>query len=490
MRFSGSRRRADRCFALAGALMMAVAVPVPAVAQDEGQRQAIELDAESRRDLQLTLYQQDFGLVRDSRTADLSAGQNRLRISGVAKTLQPETVIVSGDFAVAAQSFLTDYLSESGLLEAHIGKAVGYVSRHPESGEETRVPATLLSVGPPPVVRVDGRVETLGPDHPARLVFDSVPPGMSARPRLELQVQAPSAGNREIGLSYLATGLGWTADYVLTIPAEDRQESLGAALRGLVTLSNGSGTAYRDAAVRLVAGEVSRTGGGPVRPQQRQQMMMAEAAMAPAADAAPAAAAAADRYVYELPRRVDVQDGERKQVILLDSPGVTAAREYRFENLQPSREPGVGPPAHAEIFVTAVNDGDAGLGDPLPAGVVRVYEDRESGPLFVGEDRIAHIPAGGDIRVSLGTSFDITAEHVQTEYVRISNSIFESAHEIVVSNAKERTVSVVVTQRLPAGATLLSESHPHETLAAGYWAWTLEIPAGGETTLTYRFRNR
>jgi hypothetical protein len=320
--------------------------------------------------------------------------------------------------------------------------------------------------------------------NPGRIVFVEQPPNLTLRPQLEALVESGVDGQASLAMSYLTGGLTWQADYVMEISGES--QSVDAEISAVVTLTNISGLDYPQARVRLVAGEVNTA---PEAMDQRQPAM--EMMAAPMSDVAGAGTpeAAADRYVYRLQRPVSLADRETRQVALFDASSVKAEREYRFENIQPDRGRPTAPPEQALIRLNVENAQRAGLGRPLPSGRVRVYDtDADGGALFVGEDRISHTPEGGELRLTLGRAFDVTARAVQTDYQRISNKVYEDARRVTLMNEKDEAVSVLVTQNVPPNARLLLETAPHEIVAAGYWRWTLEVPAGGETVLDYRYR--
>ena len=451
---------------------------------------AAELPVEvaARSGLSITIYNRDLGFVRDLRQVELAPGENRLVIHGVSERMEPTSVLLGLDgrdgLAVLERAFRFDTISRQSLLRESLGKRVRYVRVDPQSGEERIEEATLIDAGEPPLLAIGERIEVMGPENPGRIVFVERPEGLTLRPQLEALVESGVDGPARLALSYLTKGLTWQADYVVSLSGAG--QDVDAEMAAVVTLTNTSGVDYPQARVRLVAGEVNEME-EPVA-AARATMEMAAAPMADAAGAG-APEAVADRYVYQLRRPVSLADRETRQVALFDADTVTARREYRFENLQPDRRGPDMPPQQALIRLNVENESEAGLGRPLPGGTVRVYEaDAEGGALFVGEDRIQHTPEGGMLRLTLGRAFDVSARAVQTDFQRISNTVYEDARRITVANEKPEPVSVVVTQRVPLNARLLSESAKHETEAAGYWVWTLEVPAEGETVLDYRIR--
>jgi hypothetical protein len=439
------------------------------------------LGAEARRAVTLTVYSGDLALVDEVRRADLAAGRTRLALTDVGTALRPETVLLEAEgLRVLERVFAFDLLTPQRLLEAAVGQKVKVVRTNPETGVETELDAEVLAIAGGLVLRVGDRIETA---EPGRIVFDSLPEGLRTEPTLLAEVEA-AAGPRDLSLSYLTGGLNWQADYVARLD----ESGTRLDLTGFVTVINNSGAGFEGANLRLVAGVVNQA---VAMPMLRKDMRMAtmEAMAAPQAADMPSQDAASDRYLYRYERPVDLADRETKQLTLFEAKGVPATRVYRFENLvnayNASEEIG---PVQAAIVLEVENDKAGNLGRPLPAGVVRVYEAASGGPLFAGEDRIAHTAESGTLKLNLGQAFDITGTARTTAFERIAKTSFETAQEIVLKNAKDEAVEVKVAGIMPPGWKMLNESAPHEAETAQRIVWTLSVPAKGEMKLTYRVR--
>ena len=206
----------------------------------------------------------------------------------------------------------------------------------------------------------------------------------------------------------------------------------------------------------------------------------------------PAQHAASERYLYRYDRPVELADRETKQLTLLQAGGVAATRRVEFAELI-SAYPGnddIGP-LQAAMVLELENTAENGLGRPLPGGIVRVYEalgDAAGGPIFAGEDRIAHTPEGESVELTLGRAFDVTGESRRTAYERISNRAYETAQEITLKNAKDEAVEVKVIGHMPQGWKMLRESQAHDAETANRIAWTLSVPPKGEAKFSYRVR--
>jgi hypothetical protein len=439
-----------------------------------------EVGAEERTALSLTVYNRDLALVGETRRVQFQEGENVLALVDVSRALKPETLLLEGEgLAVLEQGLEFDLLTPGRILEKSVGETVWLVRTHPQTGEDSFVEAEVLAVGGGVVLRVGDRIETAPP---GRLAFRELPDGLRRRPTLLALIASPDESTRDLEIRYLTGGLTWQADYL----AEYDPEAGRLDLAGLITLTNASGLDYPDARLRLVAGEVNVAGGPEV--MRQVTTMMAEAAMAPTSE--PQARPLGEQHLYEVGRPVSLADRETKQVVLLKADAIAVGKEFRFERLVAVQG---GPeeigPLQADVVLSFEN-AEAGPDRPLPGGVVRVYQGAGEGevPVFVGEDRIGHTPKGEEVRLAIGSAFDVTGRARRTALERLSNKTYESAQEIIVSNAKDEAVTALMIGHMPPGWRMVQESAAHEAETANRIVWKLPVPAGGEARLTYRVR--
>lgn len=466
------RRRSLKAALLASAFAFAS----PAVAQEET---AVGLDAQTG--VSVTIYNQDLALVKDRRDVALDAGANRLAFIDVSAQIRPETALLntaSGRLDVLEQNFDFDLLTPEKLLEKSVGGTVRVITTNPETGEETIEEATVLSVAGGVVLRIGDRIETAPR---GRIVFAEVPANLRARPTLVISTDSDAAGTKPVELAYLTGGLSWRADYVAALSADESTIDLN----GLVTLTNTSGTAYRDARLQLVAGDVNR-----VREEIRYRASdMAETMAAPAP--AMTEQGLFEYHLYTLERPTTIADNQTKQVALLSGTAIPVTKEYRLVNIANAYDyiQAEAPRANATVRVGFDNSEAAHLGLPLPMGTVRVYKNDSDGQaLFVGEDAIQHTPKGETVKLTLGQAFDVTARPKQTDFIRLSDRSFEAAYEIEIKNAKTEPVTVTVAETIPGEWKMLEESVAHTRLSAYQAEWQVDVPAEGTSTLTYRVR--
>lgn len=423
--------------------------------------------------LGLTVYNNNLALVQDVRRLDVPAGRTRVEFKDVSASIKPETVTLAGKgLSVVEQNFDYDLLTPAMMMEKAIGKQIQVVRTIPGTGKQAQETATVLSVNEGVVLRIGNRIEVLRDDGiPTRVVFASIPENLRAQPTLSVTVDAASGGPREATLSYLTTGLSWKADYVALF-----DEKRGALdLQGWVTLTNQTGTSFKDSKTQLVAGDVNITGNANEYWQQRQMRATARTnGVAPAAQTA-----VADYYVYQLPERVTVANNQTKQVSFIDLAGVEARKAYEYKTSYFTSED---TPEHADVVVKFSNGRT-----PLPAGIMRVYmHDAAGEPKFVGESDVDHTPAGSDLSVKIGEAFDVTVQPAIISSERIAHWQTRYQMSYVFHSALATPVTVDFKQGgLWRDAKVEHESLPSHRIDAYTIGWSVPVAPGADTTLTF-----
>lgn len=473
------KRRALVCYTLA-----TLASPGFALASDE-----ILSTLQDQQEVAVTIYNDNLALVKDQRKANLKAGLNSLALRDVSAQIRPETALLrslssAGSLAILEQNFDFDLLTPQKLLEKFVGRSVSIIKTNPATGTETSEQAQVLSANNGVVLKMGDRIET---GIPGRIVYGDVPANLRDRPTLVVQLVNKGAAEQNIELSYLTGGLGWKADYVAELNADEDKLDLS----GWVTLNNTSGTSYRNAKLQLVAGDVNRVQEQrPAALEMRMKNMAMETATAPMAEES-----LLEYHLYTLDRPTTIAENQTKQVALLSASGVPVRKElvlHGADYYYQSSYGDLGQKMKVGVFVEFDNKESARLGLPLPKGVMRVYKkDTAGNAQFVGEDRIDHTPKNGTVRLKLGDAFDVTADKKQTDFKKLptpakGSNAFESAYEIVLNNAKPERVTVTVQEPIPGDWKIIKSSHPNEKATSNTAVWKIDIPAEGKTTLTYR----
>ncbi len=456
------------------------AMPVAASAQEA----PISPTAPSAQgDLSVTIYNSDVALVQDVRQLDLANGRVRQSFPDVSAQIRPETVSLTvPDAAIVEQNFDFDLLSPSSLMEKAVGETITLIRTNPATGAETRERAKVLAVNGGVVLDIGGRIEVLRDDGlPVRAVFDKVPESLRARPTLSVTLASTRAGTRPATLSYLSSGLGWSADYVALF--DDKSDKLD--VQGWITLTNTSGTTFTNARTLLVAGDVgSADDGNSYMPSPRRGTRMA-----PGTETA-GREQLGDFYLYPLAERTTIADKQTKQVSFLDAKGVAASTGYRFENGWLGSS---GDSRSAQSVLRFANSGAAGLGDALPAGTVRVYiRDARGQPQFTGENRIDHTPQGSGIALPTGDAFDVKVQPTVVARTKLSDQRWRTQMRYRLTNARSRAVTVELVQGGLdwTDTRVTEENRKSERRDAGSAVWQVPVPANGEAVVTATFDTR
>ena len=436
------------------------------------------------RGTSITIYANNQALVQDVRDIAFTGARQRIEFRNVSAQIRPETAsLTASDLSVIEQNFDYDLLSPSKIMENAVGETVTLVRTNPATGAETREQAKILAANGGAVLQIGNRIEVLRDDGlPVRVIFDHVPANMRAEPTLSITVQA-SAGTRPATLRYLTPGLGWRADYVALF-----DEAAGKIdVQGWVTLTNNSGTTYQDAATMLVAGNPRLIGQG--YRGISTDAPDGEATMTEAGTESGTRERLGDYYLYPLAERTTIANMQTKQVSFLDVHGAPASHGYeaRFSWMQTSDQP-----ISAATVYQFSTSAKGGLGDQLPAGIVRFYlRDAKGQAQFIGEHAIAPTPMGSRLSIATGDAFDVKVQPVVDSRTVLSNRHWRTVMRYNLTNALPRPVVVHVVQGGLWGDVRISdESLKSERPDAGDAAWNVLVPANGKAVLSATFETR
>jgi len=431
-------------------------------------------------DVAVTIYQNGQALVQDVRQLDFPGGRSRQEFPDVSAQIHPETVTLSGPgLGVVEQNFDYDLLSPDKLMEKAVGSVITIVRTNPATGAETREQARVLAANGGIVLQIGSRIEVLRDDGlPVRVVFDKVPDNLRARPTLSVTVQAAQGGHIPTTLTYLTPGMNWTSDYVMLF---DEGKST-VDVQGWVTLTNNTGTSYRDANLLLVAGNPNRAMGDFSR--------LGESRLdAPGTEKSSTRERLGDYYLYPLAERTTVANAQQKQVSFLDVKGAAARRSYEWVNgwLATTDQP-----RSAASVIKFSTGKSGGLGDQLPAGTIRVYmRDAKGDPQFVGENRIEGTPMGSQMSLRTGEAFDVKGQAVTVERKRLSTSRWRTTMRYDFTNARSASATVDMAQDgLWGDVRIIDQSIVGTRVSADRMEWKVQVPANGKASLTVVFDTR
>jgi hypothetical protein len=452
------------------------------------------------QDLSVTIYANDLALVQDRRTIDLTGGKQRVEFENVSAKIRSETVsLASRDpgspgrpmgqpggpmgqpFTIVEQNFDYDLLTPAKLMEKAVGHEVTIVRTNPGTGGETREQAQVLATNGGVVLKIGDHIEVLRDDGlPARVIFDKVPENLRARPTLSVTVNSARSGPAPVTLSYLTPGLGWRADYVALFD----EGTSKIDVQGWVTLTNSSGTTYDNAKTLLVAGMPAQDDGNNA--SGRYIRRTPRPTLAKAGTESGSRERLGDYYLYPLAERTTIANLQTKQVSFLDVHGVPAEHGYEFVNqwLGSSNTP-----VSARTVYQLSTSAHSGLGDQLPAGILRFYmRDKRGDPQFIGESHIDHTPMGSVLSLATGDAFDVKVQSTVEKRTSLGLFRWRTEMKYVLTNALPKPVTVSLLQSgLWGDTSIKAESQKSTRRNADEAEWKIDLPANGTKTVTATF---
>jgi hypothetical protein len=474
--------------------MTLVAVTLVAAVLASGDRQADPAVAQEAG-VELAVYNQNLALVKDHRSMTLEEGLNEVRFVDVAALIDPTSVHFRSmtdpeGTVVLEQNYEYDVVGTAKLLQKYVDMEIAVVT---QDGQE--YVGTLLSGSEDVILQAaDGQVTVLKLEQIKEFAFPALPDGLITRPTLVWLLESAAGGSQEVEVTYLTNGVNWEADYIVVLG----QDETSLDLDGWVTLDNRSGTAYEDATLKLIAGDIHRapTDGYAVE----EEMLYAEAPRA----AAPQVEERAffEYHLYEVQRPVTVKNNQTKQIEFVTATGVPAEKFFVYDGAQigyrstysPVEDPSYGTASNTKVMVMVEfeNGEEQGLGVPLPRGVLRVYqEDVDGSTLLIGEDAIDHTPRDEQVRLYVGDAFDIVGERVQTDFqADYDDDWMEESYRITLRNHKDEDVEVRVVEHLFRWSewTILDATEDFEKLDSQTIEFRVPVEADGETEVTYTVR--
>jgi hypothetical protein len=463
---------------LALTMLLVLATAPPAVAAP------VSVTRDDQREVMVTIYNGNLGLVKDLREARLPAGVNEVQFMDVAALIDPTTVHLKSltdaiGLKILEQNYEYDLLTSQKLMEKYVGRKVRLYQ-----GDGTFHEATLLSTNGP-VFEINGQIHM---GHYGRLVLPSLPDNLVSKPTLVWLLRNQTARPQRVEASYLTGGITWKADYVMVLDAADAF----ADLTGWVTIDNKSGATYGNAALKLVAGDVNRA----ADPRREARLMELAAKAASPADASRDFKSEGffEYHLYTLDGRTTIKDNQTKQLALLAASEVPITKHLIYYGAQDYYRNSYGVPVSNQkvgVYLEVKNGKEQRLGVPLPKGKIRVYKADASGSQqFIGEDWIDHTPKDERVKIKMGNAFDLVGERTQKDFRKLGSGLYEVEWEVSLRNHKNAAQTVTVIEPIPGDWQVLASSHQYEKIQAHTLKYQIAVPKDGAAKLTYRVRVR
>ena len=417
---------------------------------------------------EIVIYNNDLAFVREPYILKLTRGRSDVTLEGVPRRIDSTSVRLEGDgIRVLRQSYDYDLWSGDRVFRRYLGDSIRYrYNGRVLRGRLVGIEGEDLfierrdSVG---VLTMINRRQISELEFPPRM-------GLATRPSLRWELESASAGDRAAVLYYLTSGIEWTAEYAAVLDPDEK----AVTLSGVASIVNRTGTSFDGAKVALVAGDLHRAGETPERGPAAEE----------ASPKAPATAGAQDLFAYHLypvAGTMDLRHLETTQVPIVGPARVPARRGYVYDAARDG--------SHVRVRLELGNEKSQGLGVPLPAGRVRVYEsDRAGARTLVGEDAIGHTAAGEKIKILSGTAFDLIGDRTRVSHTRVSRNVTEDAYTITIRNRGEKPATVTVVETLYGNWEITAKSSAYRKKDADTIEFDLAVPAGQSAAMNYTVR--
>ncbi|MDD3729577.1 MAG: hypothetical protein PHI20_00905 [Endomicrobiaceae bacterium] len=419
----------------------------------------------------VTIYNNDLALVRDTKNVKLTKGVQNIELDEVAAKIDPTSVLPkflsnANKIKILEQNFDFDLVNTDKLLSKYIGETIE-IER---TGEDKRGKLTgkLLSAYGGLVVQNESKI-VLNPQ--GEISLSKLPEDLKLKPTLIWLVESETEGNSQIEISYQTGGISWNADYVLVTNEKDT----AADITGWVTINNNSGAVFKDAKLKLIAGDINRVSQNKYAQKRMMAPLMAEAA---AVDSSFEEKSFFEYHMYELQRKSTLKDREIKQIQFISAKNIPVKKVFTYNaDIDPVK---------IKITLDLKNSKENNLGIPLPKGRVRVSKYDSDSIEFIGEDSIDHTAKDAKLSINIGNAFDITGKKIQTNSKTEGKTSYQS-FSINIKNSKNTSVDVNVEEMLNAWSNweIKENSVPFVKKDKSTIEFSVNIPANTEKEIKY-----
>jgi len=423
----------------------------------------------NQKSMNVTVYNNNLGVIKDVREIDIKKGISEIKIQGVAEMIDPTSVHIKLKGNVLEQNYQYDLVSMDKILNKYIDNDILV------SGDKISVSGTLLSANRNQLVirDKDGGLTMLPNVEEYQINVGELPEGLITRPTLVWLVESKDNAKQNVELSYQTNGINWHAEYVAVLNEKDTEMGLNS----WVSVENNSGATYKDAKLKLVAGDVNMVQGNYDKNIQVRYDAM-EVASAPQFEEKEFF----EYHIYNLQRPATIANNEIKQISLFEQDGIKINKIFRFS---PGSWRSNGKVA---VIVEFKNSENNNLGMPMPKGKVRLYKSDGENIEFIGEDLIDHTPRNEKLSLKVGDAFDIVAEEITEKQKRISDKITETTYLTTIKNRKKEEVVVEVKKQLYSSWEIINTNIDYEKIDAFTVIFKVPVKADEEKELRYTVR--
>ena len=430
--------------------------------------------SQERKDVDVTIYNTNLGVIKETREIELKSGTTEVFIRDVPTGINTSSVKIGLDGKVLEQNYRYDLANPRSLMQHFIDKKIKLVSK------DATIEGTLISASGNSVVinSSDGGLMILPSLEGYNIALDYMPEGLLTKPTLVWKVQSAKSGKQIADLTYQTSGMSWTAEYVATLNKDDNKLDLNA----WVNVSNNSGGTFKDANLKLVAGDINRAGpaardfGGNYPNLLGSKYSMAEEDLVEEKKFF-------EYHIYEVANKTDLLNNENKQIGMFNANDISVKKIFTYNSRGSNVEK-----QKPAVSIEFKNSKENNLGLPIPKGIVRIYKDDGESVELVGEDNVDHTAKNEEMELRIGEAFDITIDEKVVNSRKISDKVREMEYEIEVRNSKDEDIEVEINRQLWGNWEVLSTNIDYEKENNNNISFKVKVGENGKNKLTYKIR--
>jgi len=448
------------------------------------------------RQLALSVYNDNFALVKDQRTLDFKPGVNEYRFTDVAATIDASSVrfrsLTDAQAKIVEQNFQFDLVGSEKLLEKYIDQPVEVLGVRGEIFSGTLLKAEKQQI----MLQDKEGIRIIPVRQISGIKLAKLPQGLLTRPTLVWQMYTPKGGKQDVQLDYLARNIKWDMNYNAVVSDDEKKLDLV----GWVTIANNSGTDFPAAKVSLVAGEPNRSEPQRLLPTGVDYLRTISKLPPSTKRGQEISESFGEYHLYRLPDRTSVNASQVKQIKLMQAQAVPVEKIYLYDGakipflpFQRYIDPSFGREGNKKVNVILAieNRADRNLGIALPPGLVRIFKrDQDKSLEFIGEDKLAPTSVDERALLYIGDAFDLTGERTQTDFRRLSDRVIEEAFKIEVKNHKKEPVTIMVIEKMYRWSSweIMEKSQEFQKLDSRTVRFDVPLNPDERKTVEYRVR--
>jgi len=427
----------------------------------------------------LTIYDDNFAVVRDARQVQFKKGCNTIKFADVADAIDLTSVNFRPIGAPEAVSILEqgyeyDLAGLASLLSRYIDKDITVTIKGSGADISREITGQLLAADGRDLILKSGtnNIEILKQESIENILLKEVPDDLAVKPTLLWLAEAKQDCSHLCQASYITERVGWDVDYLVVLNSDGTQVDV----TGWVTIDNKSGTTYKDAAIKLIAGDVRRARKGVPVYREKLRAVAMEAPMAGFEEKA-----FAEYHLYTLGRTTTINNNQAKRIEFIDpASGVAVKKLYIYDRSRQRDK--------VQIKIEFENTEENNLGVALAKGKLRLFkkDPADESLEFIGEDRIDHTAKGEKLSLYIGNAFDIAAEYTMLEQ-EVNRRMRREKHKIELRNRKSQAVEVFVDEKFPPNVNWTIDQATHKYIKRDAHTARFEVKLEADSTALIQY---